>query len=115
MKVSNGLDKRLQMWYCQAEYVLKKIGEASLNTFVNIIGHQMGVTMLMDGIPAWNLLPDNFLYQGDGHNCGPIACLKLKFMELFNIMPKKGILGRNLTFRQLVTQQYTAIFKQILI
>jgi hypothetical protein len=111
MKISNGLDMPLQKLYHQAKYVPEMIGEALLNTFVNIIGHQMGATIVMNGIPAWNLLLDDFLYQGNGHNCGLIACLK--FVGLFNIMPKKDILGSNLTFRQLVKQQDTTMFKQI--
>ncbi len=66
--------------------------------------------MVMNDIPPWNVLPDDFLHQSDGHNCGPIACLK--FMDLFNIMPKEEIEASKLTYRQLVTQQYSALFEK---
>jgi len=38
MKISDGLDKPLQKWFRQAEYILKKIGVAPQDTYVNIIG-----------------------------------------------------------------------------
>ena len=62
MKISDGLDKPLQKWFCQAEYILKKIGVAPQDTYVNIIGQQMGATMDMNDIPLWILLPDDFLH-----------------------------------------------------
>jgi hypothetical protein len=43
--------------------------------------------MVINGISPLNLLPDDFRHQSDGHNCGPIECIK--FMEFFNIMPKE--------------------------
>ncbi len=51
MKISDGLDKPFEKWYPQAEYVLKKIGVAPKDTYVNIIGCQMGATMVMNDIP----------------------------------------------------------------
>jgi hypothetical protein len=89
IKISDGLDKLLQKWFHQVKYALKKIGVVSHDTYVNIIGQQMGATIVINGIPPWNLLPDDFLHQSDGHNCGTIACLK--FMDLLNIMPKVEI------------------------
>ncbi len=65
----------------------------------------------MNGIPPWNLLPDDFLHQSDGHNCGPIACLK--FMDLFNIMPKEEIEKSKRTYRQLLTQKYSVLFEKM--
>ena len=38
MKISDGLDKPLHKWFPQAEYVLKKVGVAQQDTYVNIIG-----------------------------------------------------------------------------
>ena len=70
----------------------------------------MGAILVMNEIPSWNLLPDDFLHQSDGHNCGSIACLK--FMELFEIMLKEEIVASKLTFRQLITQQYSALFEK---
>ena len=55
-------------------------------------------------------MPQQIFNQSDGHNCGPIACLK--FMDLFNIMPKKEIEKCKLTYRQLVTKQYSALFEK---
>ena len=111
MRISDGLDKPLSKWFPQAEYVLKKIGVVPQDTYVNIIGRQMGATIVMNGIPPWNLLPDDFLHQSDGHNCGPIACLK--FMDLFHIMPKADIEKSKQTYRQLVTQQYSVLFEKM--
>ncbi len=104
MKISDGLDKPLQKWFRQSGYILKKIGVAPKDAYVNIIGRQMGATMVMNDISPWNLLPDDFLHQSDGHNCGPIACLK--FMDLFNIMPQEEIEASKLT----QTAGYSAIF-----
>ena len=111
MRISDGLDKPLSKWSPQAEYVLKKIGVVPPDTYVNIIGRQMGATIVMNGIPPWNLLPDDFLHQSDEHNCGPIACLK--FMDLFHIMPKADIEKSKQTYRQLVTQQYSVLFEKM--
>ena len=49
---------------------------------MNFIDHQGEATLLFNDQPAWHLKSQDFLTQGDGHNCGPIACLK--FMECEN-------------------------------
>ena len=93
--ISDGLDYALSKWYCHAEYVLKKIGVIKPRTDVNFIDHQWEATQLINDQPAWHLKNQDFLTQGDGHNCGPIACLK--FTEVFNVTTKKKVMASKLT------------------
>ena len=104
MTISDGLDYALSNWYHHAEYALKKIGVIKAMTNVNFIDHQGEATLLINDQPAWHLITKDFLAQGDGHNCGPIA--GLKFMDVFNVMTKKKIMASKLTLQEMVMQQY---------
>ena len=104
MMISDGLDYALLTWYRHAEYVLKKIGAIKARTNVNFIDHQGEATLLINDTPVWHLKSQDFLTQGDGHNCGPIACLK--FMKVFNVTTKKKVMASKLTLQEMVMQQY---------
>ena len=108
LSIYDGLGHDLSNWYPHCKYVLKKIGV--MDCFApspHYFPNHMSITVHFAGeVPSWNIKPGVFLDQSDGHNCGPIACLK--FMELFGVTTTNNI-KKNLTeklMRQLVMEQF---------
>ena len=111
MMISDGLDYALSNCYCHAEYVLETIGVIKVRTNVNFIDHQGEATLLINDHPTWHLITEDFLIQSDGHNCGPIGCLK--FMEVYKVTTKKKIMASKLTLREMVMQQYKTMIDSV--
>jgi rhamnogalacturonyl hydrolase YesR len=62
------------------------------------------VTISISGQAGWTMYAEDFIHQADGHNCGPIACLKM--MSLCNVVTEFDIKTRKQSFREIVMSHY---------
>ena len=110
MNIYDGLNKSLSAWYPHAEYILKMMGIIKApfqSPAVQFLSLPMSSTIeLGGGQPNWHISAEVFITQHDGHNCGPIACLKM--LEVFHMTTLKKLRDdlKTMTYRQIVMAKY---------
>jgi transposase InsO family protein len=101
ISIFDGLSYPLTTWKYHVENVLKRSKLISLDSRP-IFKEHSGALILTVGPDNWTIEKAVYLSQGDGFNCGPIACLKL--MEVFGA----AFIGTHtgVSYRQVVIDKY---------
>jgi hypothetical protein len=90
--VYDGLFYKLTTWQHHIIHTLKKYGLKRHNAKCNVVVKTKppGIELCFDDKYApWCVYNDPIIWQVDGYNCGPIACLKV--MEIYGILPPDSI------------------------
>jgi len=117
MNIYNGLNKSLSAWYPHAEYILKMLGIIKApfkSPAVQFQSLPMSTTIVLDdGQNDWHISAEVFITQHDGHNCGPIACLKI--LEVFQMMTLRKVREelKTRSYRQIVMDKYKELIMEL--
>ncbi len=117
MNIYDGLNKSLSAWYPHAEYILKMLGIIKApfkSPAVQFQSLPMSTTIVLDdGQNDWHISAEVFITQYDGHNCGPIACLKI--LEVFQMMTLRKVREelKTRSYRQIVMDKYKELIMEL--